>query len=134
MTERQSENRGLEIVQDVLDGKKSILEAAVGLLSLLQVKPSLASRDDFNLIRAIESETDDLPIGRIREHWHPDALTEKDREIERLEGLWREQMLAACERIRRALLVRKLVLSQHLNVADQVVCKPLVEHFLEKKD
>src|ERR1035438_1626155 len=75
--------QALETVEAVLDGRICITEAARALLPLLRTNSDLASREDFDLIRAIESETDDLPIGRVREHWHPDSLREKDCEIER---------------------------------------------------
>jgi hypothetical protein len=54
---------------------------------------------DRNLFIGIASETDHLPIGTVRELWHPDFLPEKDREIARCEELWREAARAACERI-----------------------------------
>jgi hypothetical protein len=119
MAIQREEERGLQTVQAVLDKQMSILEAAHGLLPLLQMNPALASQDDFNLVRAIASETDDLPIGRLRELWHPDSLAEKDREIKRLERLWHEQVLSACERIRRMLLLRKLVLDRHLSLSER---------------
>jgi len=105
----------------VLGEEMSILEAAQDLWALLRVNPALASQSDFDFMRAISSETDDLPIGRVREHWHPDSLSEKDHEIRRLESLWREQMLRACERIRRILLLRKLVLDRHLSVSERPI-------------
>jgi len=113
------EERGLQTVQAVLDGQMSIVEAAHGLLPLLQMKPDLASEEDYDLVRAIVSETDHLPIGRLRELWHSDSLPEKDREIDHLDRLWHEQMLSACQRICRKLLVRKLVLNRHLSVSER---------------
>lgn len=125
MAMQKEEECGLQIAQAVLDGQMGILEAAHGLLPLLQMDPILASQDDFNLVRAIEGETDDLPIGRLRELWHPDSMPEKDREIKRLERLWHEQMSSACARIRRMLLVRKLVLNRHLNVSERRIIGPV---------
>ncbi len=51
------------------------------------------------MVIAIESETDDLPIGKVRSEWDEHALAEKYGEIERCEALWRESMKGACERI-----------------------------------
>jgi hypothetical protein len=59
----------------------------------------IVSEADFNSICGIDSETDHLPIGRVREHWHQDKLPEKDREIAHCEGLYRDQVHAVCERI-----------------------------------
>ena len=119
MAEQRAELRGLQILQAVLDGQMSILEAAPGLSALLLMNPRLASKADSSVVFAVDSETHDLPIGRVRELWDPDALAEKDHEITRREGLWRVEMLMACERIRRTLLVRLLVVNRHLNVSER---------------
>ena len=122
------EEQAQETVEAVLDERIGIAEATRALLPLLRTNSDLASREDFDLIRAIESETDDLPIGRVREHWHPDSLQEKDCELARCEGLLREQMMSACLRIRRTLLLRKLVVNQHLNVAERPLVGPVRRH------
>jgi len=91
-----------EIVQRVaeaLDGQTGVIDAARILLPLLRRLPGLPSEEDFNLIRATVSETDDLPLGRVREHWDPAVLARKDRETARCESLWRVQFRGACERI-----------------------------------
>jgi hypothetical protein len=113
------EAQALETVEAVLSGRIGTVEAAQALLPLLQLNSDLASQADFNLIRAIESETDDLPVGRVRQHWHPDSLREKDHELARCEGLWHEKMMLACQRIRRTLLLRKLIVDRHVNVAER---------------
>lgn len=48
------------IVEEVLNGRTGVIEASRRLLTVLHRSPELASEEDFNLIRAIESETDDL--------------------------------------------------------------------------
>jgi hypothetical protein len=48
----------------------------------------------------INSETDALPIGRVRKEWDRDALKLKDREIEDAEWFYRDSaMRAAAELI-----------------------------------
>jgi hypothetical protein len=91
--------RSLQIVHFILDRRIGILEGVHALLPLLHSDPGIASQDDYNLFRGIESETDDLPIGKVRKEWHPDYLPEKDQEIARCEDLWRGQIRSACERI-----------------------------------
>lgn len=54
---------------------------------------------DRRLIIAIESETDDLPVGEVRKLWAEAALREKDAEIARAEARWRTQFLDAGKRI-----------------------------------
>lgn len=88
-----------QIARSVLADQLSILEACRLIRPLVQETPEVVTNEDYNLIVAIESETDDLPIGRLRELWHPDFLPEKDSEIARCEALWRKQVIDACERI-----------------------------------
>jgi hypothetical protein len=87
------------IARSVLNKEIGILDAASALLPLFRRLPETVPEEDFKFVVAIESETDDLPLGRVRELWHPDALAEKDREIRRCEELWGEQFRAVCERI-----------------------------------
>ena len=98
MASEWEQKRVKEISKAVLDGQLSILEGTRALRSLA-FTDAIANEDDRNLIIAIESETDDLPIGDVRHLWAPTALAEKDVEIRRCEALWREDVLAACRRI-----------------------------------
>ncbi len=93
-------NRAIDLCQSVLDGRISILEAT-RLLFPLAHTDAIQSEEDRILIIAIDSETDDLPVGHVRELWAPDALKEKDLEIARAESLYKEQFLDACRRIAR---------------------------------
>jgi hypothetical protein len=88
-----------QIARSVLDAQLGVLAAARALTALLHRDRGIVSEEDFNLFRGVESETDDLPLGKVREEWRADALIEKDREIARCEALWRDQVLAACTRI-----------------------------------
>ena len=65
----------------------------------LRIAKAILSQVDFNSIKGIDSETDHLPIGRVREEWHPKYLLEKDREIARCEDLYRDKVRAICEGI-----------------------------------
>jgi hypothetical protein len=119
------EKKALETVESALDGRIGVAEAAHALLPFLRMQPDFTLREDFDLIRAVASETDHLPIGRVRELWHTDSLREKDRELVRYDALWHEQMVSACQRIRRMLLLRKLVVNRHLNVAERQSIRPV---------
>ena len=87
------------IARSLLGGRLGVLDAAWALCPLVHSDPTIASKEERNLLIAMESETDHLPVGRIRQEWHPDFLPEKDREIARCEELWRAPLCAACERI-----------------------------------
>lgn len=89
----------LQIAREVLAGDIPVLEAAITLCPLLRSDPTIASKDDTNLMVALASEIDHLPIGRVREEWHPDFLPAKDQEVARFERLSRKEVRSACERI-----------------------------------
>jgi hypothetical protein len=76
-----------------------ILDAARALTSLLHKCPQMTSQEDLNFIIGVDSETDDLPLGRVRELWNAEVLAEKDRGIQRCEQLWGDRFRAVCERI-----------------------------------
>jgi hypothetical protein len=94
-SERQ---RVREIAQEVLERRTTILEAVRKLYPLAHTD-AIANEDDRILVIAIESETDDLPIGEVRKLWAPYALEAKNAEIVRCEELWKPQFLEACKRI-----------------------------------
>jgi hypothetical protein len=101
MDRRASEwerQRVREIAAAVLDSRTTVLEAIRELCPLAHTD-AIANEEDRTLVIAIDSETDDLPIGKVRELWAPDALEEKDVEIARAEGLYKAQFLEACKRI-----------------------------------
>ena len=93
------QNRVADVARDALEGKIGAIEAARLLAPMLHANPGLLAKDDFNTIIGIDSETDDLPIGRVRIEWDPGALAEKDSEIARCEQLWRDRILSVCQRL-----------------------------------
>jgi len=94
----QERVKAQNIAQAVLDGRTTILEAARALFSLAHTE-AVPDVEDRRLIIAVESETDDLPVGEVRKLWAPDSLKEKDVEIARAETLYRDAFLQACQRI-----------------------------------
>ena len=95
---RMGAAKGSEIAAAVLAGRTTVL-LAVRELSPLAHTDAIFEEEDRILVIAIDSETDHLPIGNVRELWAPDALEEKDMEIKRAEELYRPQFLEACKRI-----------------------------------
>jgi hypothetical protein len=86
------------VAQAVLEGQTTVLEAVRTLVPLAHTD-AIADVEDRTLIIAIESETDDLPVGEVRKLWAPSALKEKDKMIAHCEELYRRQLLEACRRI-----------------------------------
>jgi hypothetical protein len=84
----------------ILAGEIGLIE---GVRSLTRIGHGLV-RDfcdpDFSVRGAVDSETDDLPVGQARGHWDPAALAVKDGESADYEATIRDAVLAACHSIR----------------------------------
>lgn len=89
----------LSTAQAVLEDRIGIPEAVRTLSSHYSSGSKLVSEDDYNLFRGIDSETDHVPLGAVRAHWHTDSLKEKDAEVTKYEELSRNLVRSACERI-----------------------------------
>lgn len=71
----------VDIAESMLSGKRSFLEGA-RLLSSLRHEAAVYDDDaDFMVFVAIDSETDSLPIGAVRQYWSSEALEKLDTEI-----------------------------------------------------
>ena len=68
-----------EIAQGILDGGISIIAGALEIHALFCGHIGIDKQDpDPNTFVAIDSETNDLPIGDVRQYWAPDALEHLD--------------------------------------------------------
>jgi hypothetical protein len=87
--------RAIALARRILAGEIGLIE---GCRALSSMRWELGDdvRDRFIPFVAIDSETDDLPIGAVRDLWQPDALARKDLEISRCEQLYRTQVAEAC--------------------------------------
>ena len=87
------------VAADMLSGSLSFLEGA-RLLSRLRTCLSLPADDpDFSLFVAVDSETDHLPLGSVREHWSTDALARLQPEIQIAESHARQSCTHAAQAI-----------------------------------
>jgi hypothetical protein len=94
-SERQ---KAKEVAESVLNRRTTVLEAARELVSRADTD-EMANEENRLLIITIESETDDLPIGKVRKPWARYAQEAKDTGIARCEELWKCQFIEACKRI-----------------------------------
>lgn len=53
---------------------------------------------------AVDSETDTLPLGNVRQHWNPVALEREDAKIAEAEAWCREMVADACRDLIKALM------------------------------
>ena len=91
--------RALQIARNLLESRINAIEAVRALTPLLRADMTLTMPQDRKVLLEIHRETDELPVGRVREEWHPDRLLEGDKEIERYEKLFGAKVRSICERI-----------------------------------
>jgi hypothetical protein len=68
-------------------------------LSGLEHRLAAEHDPDFTFFIGVDSETDHLPLGDVRQHWAADALRKKDEELSSLEGFFRADALCACRNL-----------------------------------
>lgn len=91
--------RAAEIAGSVISGSMPLLEGC-HLLDALKVAVEVPDNDpDFLVFNVIQSETDALPIGRVREHWAPDALARLESELRSAAEWARPIALPACRSV-----------------------------------
>jgi hypothetical protein len=70
-----------KIAAAVLAGQLSPVLGAIDLNGLRSSVDVPSDDPDFEAFMVIDSECDDLPIGPVRQHWSPDALTRKEPDV-----------------------------------------------------
>jgi Protein of unknown function (DUF2489) len=102
MTGRNCRETAVETARAVLDGRVGVIEGARKLSTLA---PELVADwkvdPDFLVLAALDSETDDLPVGDQRKLWDKKALAERDPTISRIEADARPNVEVACRNILR---------------------------------
>ena len=83
----------------ILRGQLGVIEGSRRLCSLRPHASSLDHDPDFLPFIGIDSETDHLPVGDVRQYWVADALVGKDLEIQEAETCYRDSAIAGCERL-----------------------------------
>jgi hypothetical protein len=85
----------LAIARGMLSRHIGVAEGSIYLSSLVHnLEPAWS--DKAKAFLAVASETDDLPLGPVRQHWTSDALARKDHELADYEARIREHVLNAC--------------------------------------
>ena len=75
-------NRVAAVARGMLSGDINFLEGAIELVSLRHKAEVEEADPDFMVFVVIESETDNLPIGKSRELWSKEALIKHQPEID----------------------------------------------------
>lgn len=90
----------VEAAMAVLEGRLGVIEGSRRLREFgSYLVQDVVADEDFVVFVAVDSETDALPIGTVRELWNPIDLEREDREIAGAEAMHRESVVAACQSI-----------------------------------
>jgi hypothetical protein len=91
--------KAIETAKAILEEKIGVIEGSRLMEKLL--RQAAIPEDDSDLLSfmGIVSETDDLPVGEVRQHWSAEALKEEDIEIRRCEKLYRQVARKACVQV-----------------------------------
>jgi hypothetical protein len=88
------------VASAVLTGAKGIVEASREMRPmLLSLDEDVSGLDCVQTILAIESETDDEPIGEQRELWAPALLEERDRNLKEYVARVQSDAETACRQL-----------------------------------
>jgi hypothetical protein len=60
---------------------------------------NIVNKSEFLIFQGVDSETDDFPLGDERDDWSKEVLIRKDAELANYEILYRNDVLAACEKL-----------------------------------
>jgi len=94
--------QGTEIVnvaQAILDGTMDLIEGSRILHGLGHDICADDKDPDFLIFVVIDSDTDHLPIGDVRQLWSENALVEKDEEIRKIRAFYKDDVAQACSRL-----------------------------------
>jgi hypothetical protein len=90
----------LDAATAIVGGHLGVIEGCRRLSSLAhQLVPDWRVDSDFVVFGAVASDTDELPIGTVRQHWAPVALAREDLEIESAESFYRKSVISACNNV-----------------------------------
>ena len=99
MRKRRIEAKVRVIARTLLAGESQPSETCSLLLPYAYWNPELFTEEDKALLRAVNSETDDLPMGKLRENWHPDFLPAKLDQLAKYDAAIGSDVRGLCERL-----------------------------------
>jgi hypothetical protein len=92
------ESQILSLAKQFLAGQLGVIVAS-GRLSPLRHEVEAELAEALLVFTGIDSESDGLPIGDVRQHWSPEALADKDLEITEVENFYRQSTTEAATRL-----------------------------------
>jgi hypothetical protein len=82
-------SRLVALCRDVVDRRVSAIQAS-RTINRFRFELRAEKDPDFLTFTLIDSDTDNLPLGGVREHWSEEALVQKDAELRDAEAFYAE--------------------------------------------
>ncbi len=95
MNDTDTKKELIRIAQELLEGKLHIISGC-RIITGLSCDTNDPDDDIYIPFRAVDSETDHLPMGSVRELCEPDYLVRVDKEINRYVALENEDIQKSC--------------------------------------
>jgi hypothetical protein len=92
MRKRRIEAKTRIAVKAFLAGNAGAAETCLAISRGTYHDSTLLSEEDKTLLKAVGSETDDLPVGKLRDNWHPHFLPAKLEQLARYEATIEEDV------------------------------------------
>jgi hypothetical protein len=108
LRKRRIDAKARVIARSFLAGELKASETCLLLLRHSYWYAELFSEEDKLLLKAINSETDNLPVGKLRENWHPDFLPAKLEALAKYDAAIEMKVKALCERFLATMESRRL--------------------------
>ncbi len=89
-----------EVVEKATDLMKGSIDFLTGVRDLKSLKYEVSDADfdpDFMLFVAIDSETDHIPVGKLRDSCSLSWLETCDREMEKVKDTYQNEVIEACK-------------------------------------
>ena len=109
---RMDEGYAAHVNAELVSAARDFLADKVGVIATARIlKPPLHTLEDYRpdlanaaqMVVAIDSETDALPIGKVREMWQPSTAAIEDAKVKQAEELYRQDISAVCRELVRVL-------------------------------
>jgi hypothetical protein len=106
MRKRRLDAKTRVAARTFLAGAVGAVETCVFLRKQLYQDPNLLSVADKNFLERVATETRSLPIGNLKDNWHPDFLPAKLAEVEKYDSRFSKETTLICERVLEAMKLR----------------------------
>jgi len=86
----------VKVAQAILNGTMDVIEGSRMLHGLGHDVCADDLDPDFSIFVVVDSDTDHLPIGEVRQLWAENILVEKDEEIRKIKAFYKDDVLQTC--------------------------------------